>query len=853
MATSICFNRFELFVQERELYQDGQPTSVGGRAIELLCALAERPGRLATKAELLARVWPGLVVEENNLQVQVSTLRKVLGPDAIATVPGRGYRFVAPLAPTAPPAAEAAPIARSTNLATGTAPSSPPAPPAPLPHLWGRAQDLEALDALLPAALITLVGPAGIGKTALAQAAAQRWRADRPDGTCWVDLAALPSGGCVASAVAHALGVSVGEADPLALLVEVLQPVKRLLVLDNAEHVLAAAARLVSGLVQAAPGVRMLVTSQVPLKVDGERVFRLGPLSVPEPGVSVDEAMRHGAVALFVDQVRAVDRHHVLLPAHVDLIVSLCRRLDGLPLAIKLAAARVPLLGVAGVVQRLEARFRLLAGHSVGVPERHQTLMAALDWSHGLLTPTEQALFRRLAIFRGGASLDLIRRLGTGSRPDDALDDLHSEWQELDTLSALVDRSLVTVVAGPAGAPPRYRLLDSMHDYAATHLAASGEHDLLAERHARAMADVLDTGCESYWHCTDDAWLAQHASDIDNVRAALAWATVHDPALAVRLHGAAAPLCLLLGLASEARHAGRALEGVAERMGTTGEAARFWLAQSRLHWGVDPDHMAACAERAVQAYRALDHVRGLYLALRCVAGSGTLDGDVALRVLRDMAAVESPAWPVRLLAQRQLAEVSVLRAQEQMADARRVCQDLLVRAQAAGLDAVTLAALNDLAAIHLALGDTESALRFGQDVVRRARYRDDPAIVHALAIMACVAFVRGDLGQARIVLSELLSVSAQRDWEWLGPHVGLLALLAALESRHEAAARLLGHAELVHQRLATRDVMAIYAWSRAQAILEGVLEPTVLQRLMGLGRALDEAGVSAWALGHATD
>jgi len=182
-----------------------------------------------------------------------------------------------------------------------------------------------------------------------------------------------------------------------------------------------------------------------------------------------------------------------------------------------------------------------------------------------------------------------------------------------------------------------------------------------------------------------------------------------------------------------------------------------------------------------------------------------------------------------------------------------VCQDLLVRAQAAGLDAVTLAALNDLAAIHLALGDTESALRFGQDVVRRARYRDDPAIVHALAIMACVAFVRGDLGQARIVLSELLSVSAQRDWEWLGPHVGLLALLAALESRHEAAARLLGHAELVHQRLATRDVMAIYAWSRAQAILEGVLEPTVLQRLMGLGRALDEAGVSAWALGHATD
>lgn len=863
MPDSIRFDRFALRVQERVLYLDGQPTALGGRAMALLVVLAQRHGRLVTKAELMELVWPGLVVEENNLQVQVSALRKVLGTGAIVTVPGRGYRFVLPLLPREPGAASV--LAAATLLPSAGASSSqasalqlPPvrraqaepvqaealtALPAQAQRLWGRERDLAALDALLPAPLITLVGSAGIGKTALALAAAHRWRADRPDGTAWVDLANLNSAGCAVTAVSQALGLSVAGADRLASLATALGPLKVLLVLDNAEHVLEAVTGLVRAVMQAAPGVRLLVTSQVPLKVDGERVFRLGPLSIPPPGASVDEALQHGAVALFVDQVRALDRRHELLPGQVALVCELCRRVDGLALAIKLAASRVPLLGLPGVVQRLDERFRLLAGHSAGVPDRHQTLMAALDWSHELLTPPEQALFRRVAVFAGGFPLSLVTLLGQGLTPDTCMD----EWQVLDTLGALVDRSLVAVDGGDA---PRYRLLDSMRDYASIKLRASGEQALLQAHHARAVAELMDGAYEAYWLSADATWLGQFGCDIDNVRVALDWAVARDPHLAVRLQGAVGPLFLLLGLAPEGRLRGRRVEALADSLGEDPAVARFWLEHSRLHWGVDNAGMLQGARRAEQASRSANDARGVYLALRCVAGSGMLARAQAVALLREMGTLERPDWPVRLLTQRLMAEVGVLRSLELMADARRVCQNLLVRAQSAGLEGVTSAGLSDLAAISLALGDTDAAWRISQDILARGRHRRDNFVVHALAIVACVAFVRADLAQARATLRDFLDASRSRSWEWLGLYAGLLALLAAMEGRHEAAARLLGYTAQTYRTLGSHDVLAVYAWSRAHAAVEDALEPTVLQRLLALGATLDPDAVGIWALGQ---
>ncbi|MBI3381346.1 MAG: helix-turn-helix transcriptional regulator [Aquabacterium sp.] len=830
------FDRFELRPTERVLYLEGEPTNLGARAVEVLTVLVSEYGRVVGKSELLDRVWPNVVVEENNLQVQISSLRKLLGAKSIATVPGRGYRFCLPVDSDAErPAGTTQPLLQAPKAVDDVL-SVLPAMPGPI---WGREADQAALDALLPAPLITLVGQAGIGKTAFALSVAHAWRPHRRDGAAWVELAAIADPDLVVSMVAQGLGLSSGGQDPLQALVAALKPLQVLLVIDNAEHVLDAVTRLVQAVMAGAPEVRILVTSQLPLRLPNERVFRLGPLSVPPLGATVDEAMKHGAVALFVDQVKAVNRHFELNPSYLARVVGLCNKLDGVALAIKLAAARVPLLGLQGVEERLSERFKLLHhGHgAASAPTRQQTLLAALDWSHEMLSPPERAVFRRLAVLAGGFTLDLAKSLAH----DQDLD----EWAVIDVLGSLVDRSLVMADAGET---PRYRLLDSMRDYAGLKLVESGELPDIRQRHAQAMVAMMDAAYEDYWAQSDTMWLSHYGPEIDNVRMALDWAVQHDQNLAVRLLGASSPLFMLLGLAPECRQRGLGLEQRATSPQPGADVARFWLERSRLYWGVGNTLMHDFALRASALYRAAADRRGLYLALRCLAGSGVLPSVQALSVLDEMAALEQPDWPIRLCTQRLLAEVTVLKSIEHMAEARRVCQNLLVRAQSAGLEGVVSAALNDLASISMALGDTDAALQTCAQILARGRHRRDNFVLHALAVMACVAFVKSDLATARSALTDFVSASRSRDWEWLGLYAGLLALMAALEGRHEAAARLLGYTAKAYEQMGSRDVVTVYAWSRTNGLVQDALDPTVFERLKGMGAGLDPESVATWAL-----
>lgn len=358
-----------------------------------------------------------------------------------------------------------------------TASSRSAAPPAP-PSLVGRDEDLaELLRAMGESRIVTILGPGGIGKTALAAVAAHRAGADRPDGACWVDLAAISEPSLLASTVGQTLGVPVAGRDPLAALVRGLAPRQALVVLDNAEHLVDAVAALVSALARGAPQLQLVVTSQTALHIEGEWLFRLGALDVPGPGVRADEALTHGAVALFAAQARAADRGFAVTDANVDAVVELCRRLDGVALAIKLAAARLPLLGLAGVLARLGERFRLLAGGSRDAPSRQQTLRAALDWSYGLLPAHEQAVFRRLGVFVGSFDPELAAHA--------VAEDGQDPWPSVDTIAALVDRSLVVVEAGGAR---RCRLLDSAREYALLQLDAHGER---AAAHARVAGAML--------------------------------------------------------------------------------------------------------------------------------------------------------------------------------------------------------------------------------------------------------------------------------------------------------------------------------------------------------------------------
>ena len=372
--------RFELRPAEYRLLVDGQPATLGGRALDLLMALAARPSQLPTKSELLDIVWPGLVVEENNLRVQINTLRRLLGEDAIATVPGRGYRLRAALQAEPPQA---------------------PAPSTPAPQrLFGRDADLARLEGRLRDGrdCVTLVGMPGVGKSSVARLALARW----PGRSAWVDLAPLTLRGQVAGAIARALGAQLGEGDHATQLLRLLpqdEPV--LLVLDNAEHLIESCAEWASRL-RAAPQLRVLVTSQLPLAVSGEQVLRLEPLPVEQAADA-----QEGALALLIDRTAVADSRFQITPGTLPLLNALCRQLDGLPLALEMAAARVPLMGLQAVHDALAEPFALLSRGRRDSPARHRTLRDALAWSYGLLSAAQQRLFRVLGVFAVGFTLDL--------------------------------------------------------------------------------------------------------------------------------------------------------------------------------------------------------------------------------------------------------------------------------------------------------------------------------------------------------------------------------------------------------------------------------------------------------------
>ncbi len=497
---NLHFERFELQVHERRLMADGEPVALGGRALGILLALAQRAGQLVTKDELLDQVWPGLVVEEHNIAAQISLLRKVLGNALIATVPGRGYRFIARVNKTpvhdrrATSSAQPDPADQAIPTSQLPAQQAPAAAklitnlPAVLTHLIGRETELAELAALVGAhPLVTVIGPGGMGKTLLVQQLLDTQQAAYEHGVCWVDLAGLSDGDAVPSAIALALGIALGMGKPLETLCAALAPFHILLALDNAEHLVQAVARVADAVAGAAPRIKLIVTSQAPLQLRVEQLYRLGGLSLPLDVAgaalpTVSETLAHGAVGLFVARARAIDRNFALTDANLQAVCTLCRQLDCSALAIELAAARLPMLGVHGLLKSIDARMHMLTRGHRDAPTRQQSLRATLDWSHAMLEAPEQAVFRRMAVFVGSAALADILHVATDATgvPD--------RWVALDALGTLVDRSLVSLVPPERGDEPRYRLLETPRAYALEQLDAAGEEPAVRKRHAQAMA-----------------------------------------------------------------------------------------------------------------------------------------------------------------------------------------------------------------------------------------------------------------------------------------------------------------------------------------------------------------------------
>ena len=540
MQEALTFGRFRLLPAARILYCGDQRLKVGSRALEILLALVERAGDLVSKQELAARVWPGLHVDDGALRVHVSALRKVLGdnpaaPQYIFNVAGQGYRFVAP-----------------TTMRTAHEQSTPDDATAAVSRAAVRTMGREVairrvIVSLQQSRFVTITGPGGIGKTTVALAVAEQLASEYSHGKTFVDLASLADPQLLPSTLASALGLRVLSSDPTDELIAWLRQRQMLLLLDSCEHLIDAAASLGEQIMATTSDVHLLTTSREPLRAAGEWVSRLPPLELPPrfDGVDLKAALESPAILLFVERARAADDTFALSDDNAADIIDICYRLDGIPLAIEFAAARIGAFGAKELLARLDDRFALLSsGRRTAVP-RHRTLRATLDWSHELLPPREQVLFRQLAAFRGSFTLDAVQM--TANSPGE-----HAEAL-LDGIANLVAKSLLSTSSDDG--ETRYRLLETARAYAAEKLAQSGDAAGLVRRLADYLNGLFQTVERDWAAVSDPQWNRRHAHLIDDVRAALDWAfsTEGDASLGATLAASSSPLWFSLGLVTEYR------------------------------------------------------------------------------------------------------------------------------------------------------------------------------------------------------------------------------------------------------------------------------------------------------------
>jgi predicted ATPase/DNA-binding winged helix-turn-helix (wHTH) protein len=538
-----AFGPFRLYPARRLLLAEAEPVRLGSRAFDILTALVEAAGATVSNEQLIARAWPTTTVDEAALRVHVAALRKALGDDRndnrfIANIPGRGYSFVAHVT-RAHDSLPAAPVPRPPSGSL----------PAQLFRIIGRSETVTTLAAQLNRhRLLTIVGPGGIGKTTVGLGVAAAAMGSFPDGVWFIPLAPLADPGLVPSTIAGTLRLAGAGADPTSALAAWVRDKKALIVLDNCEHVVDEAAAITEAVLRMAPDVHVLATSREPLRVEGERLHRLSPLDVPpdRAELSADEAMQHSSVQLFVERAAASSGDFVLADAEAPALGEVCRKLDGLPLALELAAARVGALGIRALARGLNDRFVILtSGRRTALP-RQQTLRAMVDWSHDLLSDTERVVLRRLAVFRGGFTLEAAMAV--------AADERLSGYEVVDSIADLAARSLVAT--DTSGDVAQHHLLETTRAYALEKLDDSGETDQVSRRHAEYFRDLFGFAESAPRSEPRAEWHTASRLHLDNIRAALQWAASPqgDAAISIALTAASVPLWIDLSMMDECRH-----------------------------------------------------------------------------------------------------------------------------------------------------------------------------------------------------------------------------------------------------------------------------------------------------------
>lgn len=828
--------RFDLHPKERLLSLDGKPMELGGRAFDLLLVLVENHGRLATKSLLVERVWPGLVVDENNLPAQIASLRRALGAGAIRTISGHGYRLELPVAILA------APLAPPSRGAASPAPVSAPLIPGRLTPLVGRDVELaELLQIVAHGKLTTIAGAAGAGKTRLALELAAAPPAQAGMRTAWVSLQSINDLQLVPSAIALALGLGLPRgADGFAGLRRQLEDMSLLLVLDNAEHLGEALAAPLTELLLHNRELRLLVTSQAPLGLPGETVYRLAELPLPPQSVAKSVVGNYASVELFLQRAHAADRHFELTEANASQIAGICRRLDGNPLAIELAAARVPALGVSGLLERLDDRFQILKVQHRTHDRRHGTLHAAFDWSYELLAPHEQRVFNRLGAFAGSFRLQQAVRC--------IADQELSAGEVVDLVGRLVDRSLVLALQTD---PPRYRLLETAREFALTQLRAGGALDD-AQRHMTvSVLELLDAAYQEYWSVDESGWLQRYLPDLENLRVAMDWAADNDAELGVALYGSSWPLFVEADLHAEARRRFDRMVTLLRDGLSRDRVGRFWNAvatyDSQRQW----DRARYAAELGAQMHRDAGNQPAHFYALTLLAVNCRGD-EAAARVAFEAArGLEDPAWQPRLLAQGALTEGALLTGSGEFAAARTAYARAMRLAVTTG-ERQALSATVSIVELDIACGNLGGALQLARPLAQSLRHSGRrETYFELLTLLFSALLLTDEIEAAQDAGAELYQLALQFDTSRLYLVLDAMAYLACVDGRTLVGAQLLHCSQATHAARGQNGLRPVEARMRAavQERLAANVESASVRGAAAPRDRLDEITACALALG----
>jgi predicted ATPase/DNA-binding winged helix-turn-helix (wHTH) protein len=787
--TKLLFGDVHIDADARKVAVGGTDVKVGSRAFDLLMALVERRDRVVTKGELLDVVWPDVFVEENNLAAQIKSLRKVLGPNAFSTIPGRGYRFVLP----------------------GDAVEMPAAPtaiaPLPIDELVGRERELSDLgEAFEKQRLVSLLGAGGIGKTRLAHELAMRWRENHSEGIAWVDLAALDAPGKVTPAIASACGARLEPGEPRQQLGRALAARSLLILLDNCEHLVEEAAANARILLERSPGLRILTTTQVLLHVPGEHAYRLQGLAIPAAGEPLAAAREYPALKLLEQRARTADSRFRLREENIRPAIALCERLDGSPLALEMAAARIPALGIPALIERLEQRLEILRTATRDAPDRQRTLLATLEWTHALLSPTEQAVLRRLSMFAGSFRFESAIVVATAADED--------ELDLLDAISGLVEKSLLQLEGSDA---PRYRLLETMRRFAAAQLDAHGETKDTEVRHGSAMEKLARSAEAASWHLSDPDWMAAYAPDVPDLEAALQRAcTRRDIEVAAATGDTLTRIDYMRDI--EYGHEER-LALLADLLPEASANARPRILNCLCRFGdvtlPGLDRVELSTQR-VEGWKALGRLAAAHnvLAMWHVAellAAGRYDDAVdALRQAREM---DDPAWPPRARVTRMLGEMLLSLYRFDEAQARERCLRLIAHMEQDGLLGGAIRVRSILARLVFVTDHMDEAIRLLEDSMRESKGQHPGHYSNVVATLAAARARRGDLEAAR----ELASLWIEDMWpkasSFPSEHV---AFVLARLGHASPAAQLLGLGDAYygqHKRIRT----VVEAWSTDRA------------------------------------